>query len=249
VKNATQCAKKLTALLKKLPEPPTVEPVEPVEDDADPMRTLVMSFLMVDATTEKAETAYRRLDDHVVDYNDLRVTMPHELVGYMGTRYPRALERAQRLRTVLRNIYLREHSVTLARLADAGKREVKKYLESLEGIVPYVSSRVMLLSFDTHAIPVDEQLRQQLVAAGAADEAADVGEVSNWLSRQVKAGEGLSVHRKLQHWVDNMPARGRSKTAKESRGSTSKTTKKKKTTKRAKSAGGSRRASRSSAAS
>jgi endonuclease III len=202
VKNANACAMKLTKLLKGLPD---VEPPQ-FPDGDDPVAVLVLSFLMAESSTDRAVTAYGRLRSRVVDFNDLRVSMGHEMAGYLGSRYPMSLERCERLRSTLRNIYLREHAVKLDHLHASSKRDVRKYLESLDGMTPYAAARVMLLAFDAHAIPVDEQLRSQLVAAGAAGETASAGDVSAWLSRQIKAGDRLSTHFKLQAWIDEIGA-------------------------------------------
>ena len=63
----------------------------------------------------------------------------------IGPRYPLALNRAQRLRA-----HHAPHLSARARhdadkQSSGGKRDVRKYLESLEGIVPYVTNRVLLL--------------------------------------------------------------------------------------------------------
>src|SRR5438552_5300201 len=119
---------------------------------------MVFSFLLWESTTDKAMAGYARLFEHLVDFNDLRVSLPHETAEILGPRYPRVLDRCQRLRAALRTIYIREHAVHLNILKDTGKRDARKYIESLEGIVPFVASRVLVLSFETHAIPVDDQL-------------------------------------------------------------------------------------------
>ena len=107
-----------------------------------------------------------------------------------------------RLRAALRNIYLREHAVNLNKLMGSGKREARKYIESLEGIVPYVSSRLALLSFDTHIVPVDDQLRTLLIEAEVSDNSVENAELGSWLAAQVKAGDGPTTHAALQAWVD-----------------------------------------------
>jgi endonuclease III len=219
VKHANECAIKLTKLLKKLPD---AEPPE-LPDSDDPVAVLVLSFLMAESSTERAVAAYAKLRDRIVDFNDLRVSMGHEMSGYLGSRYPLSLERSERLRATLRNIYLREHCVKLDRLNTGSKRDVRKYLESLEGMMPYAAARVMLLAFDAHAIPVDEQLRSQLVAAGAADESASAGEISVWISRQIKAGDRLPVHFKLQAWIDEVGAHDGSKAKTAKKGKTKRT--------------------------
>jgi endonuclease III len=198
VRNARQSARNFSSLLKKLGKPREPMPLE----NADPVTVLVMSFLMWDATTSRAATALKRLRDRVVDYNDLRVSMPHELVDWIGPRYPQALERCQRMRAALRHVYDREHAVNLDRLRDMGRREVRTYLRSLDGIAPYVADRVTLLCFDTHCVPVDARLHRCLVKAGVGDEDTDVAEMASWLARQVKASDALVTHRALQAWSD-----------------------------------------------
>lgn len=225
MKNATEYGGRLAALLKKIgpgdappfttvrfhPGAAPAVPAEaaegaaaPVEAAPDPIATLVTSFLLWESTTHAAVTAYNRVLKYVVDFNDLRVSLPQEAAKIVGERYPMSVERCQRLRAVMRDIFHREHAVSLNHLRAQGKREVRRYIESLEGMVPYVSARLLLICFDTHVIPVDEQLRGRLIEAGAADESADVAELSAFLSRQVRAEDGLKVHYAIQRWVDQM---------------------------------------------
>lgn len=223
MKNAAVGAKKLSALLKKIGHKPPLAPAKApgVDDESpeaalkhDPISTLVMSFLLWECTADKAQVAYDRILESVVDFNDLRVSMPHETVEMIGPRYPLALNRAQRLRASLRNIYLREHAVSLDKPAATGKRDLKKYIDSLEGMVPYVANRVLLLCFDTHGVPVDEQLRTALIDAEVADASVEVPELSTWLASQIRAGEAVAVHASLQAWND---AKASSAAAKSSR--------------------------------
>lgn len=252
MKNASVCAKKLTALLKSIgsvdpppfpgmaevpaspsrllsppagpahgtpdgagngtpaPSPDLAEALPPaaIRPGFDPTAVLIMSMLLWESTTDKAMAAYERLMTHVVDFNDLRVCMPHETLELIGPRYPRALDRCQRLRAMLRNIYLREHAVSLDRLMGSGKREAKRYVESLEGIVPYVAARLQLLCLGIHAIPVDDQLRIHLIEAEVVDAAIEIPELSNWLTSQIKVADGAAAHYSLQSWVDEIIARG-----------------------------------------
>ena len=192
----------------------------------------MFSFLLWESTAAKALAAYEKLRENIVDFNDLRVSMPHEVAGYLGTRYPLANERCLRMRTVLRSIYLREHDVTLESLASAGKREVKKYLESIEDIPPYVAARVMLLCFDTHAIPVDGRLLECLQAEGVVDDDVDEAEAGAWLSRQIKATDGLSAALKFQAWSETDKPAAKKKSTSKAKTTKKKTTTKKKSTKK-----------------
>jgi endonuclease III len=200
VKNAAACTKKLHALLKKLgkADPPAFASAH------DPVAILVLSMLMWESTTDKALGAYARLMESVVDFNDLRVCLPHETVEIIGPRYPRALDRCQRLRAVLRNIYLREHAVSLEKHINGNKREAKKYIESLEGIMPYAAARVLLVSFGVHSIPVDDQLRIHLIEHDVIDPAVEVPELASWLTSHIRAEDGVDAHYSFQCWIDGV---------------------------------------------
>lgn len=189
---------KLTSLVRKLA---TATPPELPEQD-DPIAVLVFSYLLWEASTEQACEAYGRLLEEIVDFNHLRVCLAHEVVAAIGQRYPRALERCQRLRATLNDIYRREHAVTLTSLESMGKRDIRAYVESLDGIVPFVAARLMMVGFDVHAVPVDDQLRALLIEAKVAADTVEVPELASWITRQVRAGEGLKVHERFQSHVD-----------------------------------------------
>lgn len=219
MKSVVDPAKNLSALLEKLDKPE-----QPV-DTLDPLDTLIESFLMWDSTREKAQAAYELIMQSVVDYNDLRISVPGEIAAYMGPNYPQAEVRAQSLKLVLREIYLREHEVTLKSLTDKGKREIKKYLRSLDGMVGYVADRVMLLCYCIHCIPADDFLRRALADINACDSSLELPELASWLTRQIKASQAVNTHFALQKWVDENPSEETSTT-------TASTTRKKTTNKK-----------------
>jgi hypothetical protein len=128
--------------------------------DTDPIATLVHSFLLWESNTTAAAQALARLREECVDFNELRVCLPEEIVGMLGSRYPFADERANRLRRSLNDIYRREHRVSFDHAMSMGKREQKTYVENLDGMVPFVAARLLLLHFGQAAIPVDEQLAE-----------------------------------------------------------------------------------------
>lgn len=204
MKHAADHATALKRLLKKIAPR---KAAAPSDAPPEPLKVLVESFLLWESTSEKAAAAYKRLMDHCVDFNDLRVCMPHETVNLLGARYPRREERCNRLRAALNDIYRREHAVNLSRLVEMGKRDARKYIDSLEGMSPYIATRVTLLCYDVHGIPVDDQLRDALVAAGVAEPGMDSNELSSWLSRHVKAGDGAIVHAALQQWMERAAGR------------------------------------------
>jgi hypothetical protein len=204
-------AKKLASLIKKLrsehPEPCTDAGSEGRPEGADPLAwQLVFAFLAWEASTQKAGAACKRLHAAVVDYNEMRVCLADELMHLIGDRYPRGHERVQRLRSSLNDLYRREHSVTLQRLVDLPKRDARAYLDSLDGMPPYVAARMTLLAFGGHAFPVDERIYLTLLEEGAAPEDLTVEDASGWLERQFRAGEVLEPYLLLESWLNDRPA-------------------------------------------
>lgn len=210
---ASDPTRKLAAVLKKLrAQHPEVKPpaatATGVHEGPDALvEELIFSFMLWDATSAQARAAHRRLRESLVDYNELRVCFSDELAAMMGERYPRAEERALRLRATLNDLYKREHGVSLGHLSGAAKRESRTYLESLEGIPQFVAARLVLLHLGGHAIPTDERIFGLLQSEGAAPTDIGPDDLAGWLERHVRAGEGMECHALLQAWSDEGPAR------------------------------------------
>jgi hypothetical protein len=206
--SAPDPAKKLNALLKRLRstygEAITDPWMEGCPEGADPLLWhLIFCFLAWESTTAKAVAANKRLHTSVVDYNELRVCLPDELVGMIGDRYPRARERVTRLRSALNDLYRREHAVSLAKLVDMPKRDARQVLDSLEGTPDFVSARMMLLSLGGHSFPLDERIHQALVSEDAAPE--DIQEAAGWLERQFRVGEAAPAYILIEAWMNDRP--------------------------------------------
>ncbi len=195
----TEHGKRLASLVRSLRSKYQVEP--PAERDA--VEELVLSFLIWEATETKADAAMRRVCAGVVDFNELRATRPEDIAGWLGKQYPRAEERARRLKASLNEIFIREFAVTLDSCAALNKRDARKYLESLEGMPPYVASRVLLLRMGGHAMPVDEKLLTRLIEMDVVDPTDDEAKAAGILERHVKAEDALATHQLLQAWSDD----------------------------------------------
>lgn len=201
MKNATEFAKKFKTFRKKL----TNEDV--VHSEHGAIGEVIYAHLLWNATTKQATAAYKKMISASVDMNDLRMNHVFEMVELIGISYPQAEDRAKRLKTVLNAIYKREHNVSLDSLEGAGKRDIREYFETLSGITPFVCNRVISLSFDVSAVPVDERTLDALVTNGIVHVDADVADTAAWLGRQIKATEVLAVHAGLQSWVEQQPVK------------------------------------------
>lgn len=201
MKHATEHAKKLASLLKPLPSP---QPL-PLEGDS-PLARLVMGFLQWNASERAAHAAFKKILAVMVDYNDLRVSRPSDIVALLGPRYPQVEERAARLRDTLQAIYVREHATSLESLRTRSAREARAYLESLPGITPYVVAYTLLWGLEHPALPVDDRLLELLKGKGVLEPDASVSDAAAFLERQVKNEEMRKVHLALQHWADHQEA-------------------------------------------
>lgn len=172
---------------------------------------LVWSYLVWEAGAARAEAIAAKLCESFVDLNEFRVCLPSELAGFFGLNYPRAAERAERVRATLCDIYEREHEVSLQSLQEMNKREAKAYLDSLEGIPLYVASRTFLMGLGGHAFPLDERLLALLAAENAVPEGESVQGAASWLERQFRSGEAAPAFAALEAWADEHTAKRLSK--------------------------------------
>lgn len=179
--------------------PALIEPGEPM------LAELVRSMLMWEATAAKSDAAFKRFHEAVVDFNELRICLVDELIRMMGERYPRAEERAQRLRAALNDIFLRNHCVSLEHLSRMGKRESREYLDTLDGVPRFAASRVFLLCLGGHAAPVDGRILRRLIEAGIVEPGATPESAASVVERSVRAGELLETYQLLQAWADALP--------------------------------------------
>jgi hypothetical protein len=193
---------KLSALLKKH-HPSTEEGDHPIASTSeDPVTVLLHSWLLWEASSEQAEAAMAKLMESRVDVNEIRVSLPHELAPAVGKRYPRLEERLLGIKKSLHSIYLRRHEISLNYVREKGKRDAKAEIESLDGINPFVSARVLRLSFGVHAMPADEQLSLLLHELGVINEPVEHQVLATWLASEVKVDDGHRAIAALQAAVD-----------------------------------------------
>ncbi len=216
----TEAGKKFAALVKRLHAAHDVPPTDPSQvgrpEHISPLLwQLVLSILAWECSPARAASASAKVHAAVVDYNEMRVCLPEELAGMIGDRYPRARERAVRLRSTLSDIFRRQHAVSLDHLPAMNKRDARAYLESLEGCPAFAAARVALLELDGHAVPVDERLLECLASEGAVPDGSTPASASAWLERQLRAGEARATYLMLEAWAAEHPPASKSESKSE----------------------------------
>lgn len=200
---STDAGAALTKLIEQLTARHGPEPADPSADLCPngcdgPLHELVYSFMLWEASHELAGGAVSGLLEAFVDYNELRICYPEEMVPALGAKYPRAEERCARLHAALHDIFVRENGVSLARLRDQGKRDARAFLGALEGVPGFVAARVAVVSLGAHAFPVDDRISAILLGAGVGEEDTSNDELSGRLERLLRAGEALPAYLVLE---------------------------------------------------
>ena len=191
--SATEAGKALKRLLGK-----AKNAENPFPGVSDATQVLIQSFLVWEWNGARAGSTWARMVEDVTDLNELRVTVVDDYLEYFGGGCPRAEERADRLRATLRGVFHREHSTDLSGPAGGPKKEFREYLDSLEGMTPFVAARTALIAAGSHAVPVDERTLRLLVKSGVVDPDATIESASQTMSRLVTAAQGLDTHLALQ---------------------------------------------------
>ncbi len=205
MKNATEFANKFKTFRKKLPKE------EIVQNEHGAIGEVIYSHLLWNATSKQADAAFKKMITASVDLNDLRMNHVFEMVKLIGSNYPQAEARTKRLKAVLNSIYGREHNVCIDSLEGAGKRDIREYFETLKGISTFVCNRVIAMSYEVAAIPVDDRTNNALIASGVVHEDSSISDTALWLARQVKADDVCEVHASIHAWVETQPVRAVSK--------------------------------------
>ncbi len=199
--------KKLHTFMKKLPAlGEETTPAYRSSHALDPIvAELVRAFFIWEAGLQAAERALAGVESATADYNELRVCLPHELEQMVGRGDKHLAERSLRLRSVLNDIYRREHELTLVHLATLPKREARAYLDALDGMPAFVSARVCLLAIGAHTVPVDARVVAALAeqeAIPAELESSPHAECASWLEHHIRAEESVAFHLRMERMLD-----------------------------------------------
>lgn len=186
MKNGAVHAKAIRQMFNQLKRGGT-KPSWPESDDV--LEQLMLTILSEGNSPARAKAALNRMIAQTIDLNDLRVSTPNELAQIAGKDLTNALQRTTALVRVLNAIYEKENRVALEHTKSKSKRDVKAYLESLDGMTPYAIAGTLLWGFGEHTVPVDEPMLAMFKKDGLIDEGADVAETQVFLKRHIKATE------------------------------------------------------------
>lgn len=206
MRNAAQYAQRLHKVLAPLAR--AARPSDASTAAQDPLYHLAVGVLGCHDGRAAGQKALERIFRKVLDWNELRVSTPDELVNLVGGSIRRPAELCRNLCDVLNAVFRRENTMSLRRLAEGKVKDARRYLESLSGINAYATASVLAIGLGAHAIPVSDRLLDTLRRMNLVDPQATRAEVQAFLERNIKAGDLRSCCAALDHLEAQRVERG-----------------------------------------
>jgi endonuclease-3 len=143
---------------------------EPAEPEVRPvLEQFLYALLREGATREQADRAFRNLQEHFFDWNEVRVSSLREVEEVLEDM-PDAENRANRLINFLQEVFETTFSFDLEVLHKKGLKQAAKQLSRYQAASDYTVAWVVQHSLGGHAIPLDEPTIRALRRYGLIDE-------------------------------------------------------------------------------
>src|SRR5437868_4941304 len=160
--NKQRVVTQLLTALKKRYEPPEPE-ARPV------LEQFVYAVCREGTTRDQADRAYRSLCERFFDWNEVRVSSARELEEALEN-LPNAEARAQRLISLLQEVFETTYSFDLESLHKKGLKQAAKQLSRYQAANDYAVAWVIQQSLGGHAIPLDSPSLRVLQRLGLVEE-------------------------------------------------------------------------------
>jgi endonuclease III len=231
MKNSKEYSKKIQRLYRSLKRKyPKVQKLSH-EEIANAIVYAVISFELSEKATN---SAIKRFADYFVDWNDLRVSRPEEIVEALGEDTPVTRSVTSTITRVLQGIFDEYHQVSLESLKKIGKRPAKQALEKIDGTSRFIVDYCMLTSLNGHAIPLTEKMIGYLRDNELVGPEADEQQIAGFLAKQISAKNGYEFYVLLRRGSEERKSRKKRKTKTTRKKKTKTTTKTKKKAKKKK---------------
>jgi hypothetical protein len=178
-------------------------------------------------------SAFKKFDDYFVDFNDMRVSRPEEIVEMLGEDGETARKAGVNVIRMLTSIFRKYNNVSLDSLKKVGKRQSRVILEKFDGMSSFSVDYCMLTALQGHAIPLTGKMIQYLRDNDLIHPAAERSDIEGFLTRQISASNAYEFYALLRRESESKRSTGgKKKTATKAGSSETKTKKKTKKTKR-----------------
>ena len=194
MKDSKIYAKKITKLYGSLKKGPKIK----TKNFDDPVDAIVYAIISENMESESAKSIYKKMEEHFVDQNDLRVSREEEIMDVFGGINEEANKTAKLLRKALEAILEKYESVGLTKLKEMGKRQAKTELETIKCLSPFVVNYCFLTSLAGHAIPLTEQMIDFLKDEELVHPESTSQQIEGFLERQISAANAYEFYTLLK---------------------------------------------------
>ncbi len=153
----------------------------------DPVEAIVYAIISENVRSSKARSIRRRINEHFINLNDLRVSRTEEISEVLGSDSAATRRTADRLTEVLNAIFHKFDKVGMEELKEMGKRQGRKELEKFQAAGQFALNYCFLTAIGGHAIPLTPRMIEYLKADDLVDPAATDEDIASFLERQISA--------------------------------------------------------------
>ena len=200
MKNSKEYAQKMKKLYKSLRANNSAKVQQPEYED--PTEAMVFAAISEFATISGAKSISRRMSEHFVDLNDLRVAPREEVLEILGDSSFDARQTASQLNKVLNNIFISYNTISLMALKKMGKRPAKQVIEKITDNY-FVTEYCFLTALEGHSIPLTPSMVVCLKKDKLVYPDADADEIEGFLARQISAKNAYEFYSLLRGYCES----------------------------------------------
>ena len=167
-------------------------------DYADPVGALVYGIISEDMSESWAQGAYKRILGHFVDFNELRVSRSGEILEVFGDDTAVTHRISSRLVGALRALFRKYNTVSLDALENMSKRPARQVLCKIEGVSRFVVNYCMLMSLQSHAMPLTARMIEYLRSKELVHPESNEQEIEGFLMHQISVSEAYKFYTYLR---------------------------------------------------
>jgi hypothetical protein len=194
----------------------------------DITESLINAAVLEYMSESVTKAAFKRFGSHFVDFNDMRVSRPEEIVDMLGQDTEEAKKVGANVIRILASIFRKYNNVNLDSLRKVGKRQSRLIIEKFDGISRFCVDYCMLTALQGHSIPLTEAMIKYLRDNELVHPEAQLDDIEGFLTRQISATRAYEFYSLLRREAEKGTSVRTKKTTTRAKAVKKKTTKKSK---------------------
>jgi len=164
----------------------------------DITESLVHAAILEHMSEPVTRAAFKKFDEHFVDFNDMRVARPEEIVEMLSQDSEDSRKVGSGVIRILGSIFRKYNNVSLESLRKVGKRQARIIIEKFDGVSRFCVDYSMLTALQGHAIPLTEPMIKYLKEKELVHPEAQLDDIEGFLTRQISAANAYEFYSLLR---------------------------------------------------